>query len=234
MDEGPGAAADFGEQAEVGLRELADGIRFWRSRRGWPADFHNSDYEQWERENPRGQFSLEWWRPFLKQLQAWIATRPVSGSELTARFEKVIPELTEAWHSACAPRLGADITTVSWDDVAAFPAVVGQIKPTIRPSTVFTSKFCHFLLPRVFPVVDNEGLGDAWPTYERYFRFVQQEWAGTPEEVRAALAAELQRQIEAAGASIFDGFPTVNKIVELRLIGRRHPSASRLGPAARW
>ncbi len=56
MDDGAGAAADFGKQVEVGLRELADGIRFWRSRRGWPADFHNSDYEQWERENPRGQF----------------------------------------------------------------------------------------------------------------------------------------------------------------------------------
>ncbi len=157
----------------------------------------------------------------------------MSGSELTARFENAIPDLAEAWHSACAPRLGADITTVSWDDVAAFPAVVAQIKPTIRPSPVFTSKFCHFLLPRVFSVVDNEGLGDAWPTYERYFRFVQQEWARTPEEVRAALAAELQQQIEATGASMFEGFPIANKLVELRLIGRRHPSSSRQGTAGR-
>ncbi len=124
-----------------------------------------------------------------------------------------------------------DITTVYWDDVTAFPAVVGQIKPTIRPSPVFTSKFCHFLLPRVFPVVDNEGLGDAWPTYERYFRFVQQEWAGTPEEVRAAFAVELRRRIEATRRLDVDGFPTVNKIVELRLIGRRHPSSSRQGTA---
>jgi len=212
------------DPTSAAMRELADGIRFWRSRRAWPADFHNSDYELWDGVNPHGQFSLEWWGPFLKRLQAWIATRPVRGSELTARFEGAIPALTEAWQKACAPHLGADITAVSWEQVAPFPQVVAQVKPTLRPSPVFTSKFCHFLLPPVFPVVDNEGLGNAWPTYERYFRFVQQVWAATPTDARTELAAELGRQIEATGAPVFGGFPMVNKVVELRLIGRRHPS----------
>ncbi len=53
MDEGASAAAELGEQGEVGLRELADGIQFWRSRRGWPADFDNADYELGTGEPPR-------------------------------------------------------------------------------------------------------------------------------------------------------------------------------------
>ena len=210
----------------MAMRELADGIHFWRGRRAWPADFHNADYARWDGENPHGHFTLEWWGPFLKRLQAWIATRPVSGRELTARFQAALPALSEAWRSACEPHAGEDITTVSWEEVAAFPATVAEIKPTLTPSPVFTSKFCHFLLPPVFPVVDNEGLGNAWATYERYFRFVQREWETTPEEARTKLMAELRGQIEAAGAPVFGGFPLVNKLVELRLIGRRHAAVA--------
>jgi hypothetical protein len=54
---------------------------------------------------------------------------------------------------SCAPFLDQDITAVSWDDVKAFPDEVARIKQVRSP--VFTSKFCHFLLPRVYPVIDN-------------------------------------------------------------------------------
>jgi hypothetical protein len=213
----------YRDATEMAIRELADGIAFWRRRQAWPADFHNADYERWDKENPQGIFSLEWWGPFLKTLQAWIATRPVSGSVLTSRFEEAVPSLSKAWLAACGPYTGADISTVTWEQVAAFPEVVSAIKPTLTPSPVFTSKFCHFLLPRVFPVVDNEGLGNRWPTYERYFCFVQAEWSTTSVEARERLTATLTSQIEATGQRVFMGFPMVNKIVELRLIGRRHP-----------
>jgi hypothetical protein len=147
-----------GDTRSAAMHELADGVGFWRSRPPWPADFHNADYERWSRENPHGNFTLEWWKPFLKTLQAWIATRPVSGTILTSRFTDSASALSEAWHVACEPFLEDDISMVTWDQVAAFPMVVAPIKPTHTPSPVFTSKFCHFLLPRVFPVVDNEGL----------------------------------------------------------------------------
>jgi hypothetical protein len=55
------------------MKELSDGIVFWRSRTPWPADFHNADYARWSRENPHGNFTLDWWGPFLKTLQAWTA-----------------------------------------------------------------------------------------------------------------------------------------------------------------
>ena len=83
-----------------------------------------------------------------------------------------------------------------WDQVKAFPTQVAKIKPTKVASPVFTSKFCHFLLPRVFPVVDREGVGSRWRTYEAYFRFVQDEWRSTGTATRADLARELTRLME--------------------------------------
>lgn len=212
-----------GDAGDTPMQELADGVAFWRSRRVWPMDFHNSDYERWHRENPHGEFTMEWWRPFLKTLRAWIATRPVSGEVLTIRFQERVSVLGEAWSSACEPYLDGDISTVTWEQVQAFPTVVAGIKPTLTPSPVFTSKFCHFLLPRVFPVVDNEGLGNRWPTFESYFRFVQEQWVATEAAVRNRLVSELTTLIESTGSPVFAGFPMANKIVELRLTGRQHP-----------
>jgi len=209
----------------LAMQEFADGVAFWRSRRSWPSDFHNADYARWSQENPNGDFTMVWWGPFLKTLQGWIATRPISGRVLTERFMAAIPALAEAWQLSCEPFLDRDITSVSWEDVQAFPNVVATIKPTLTPSPVFTSKFCHFLLPRVFPVVDNEALGGSWPSYETYFRFVQDEWSATQPATQAELEAALRTLIESAGRPAFPGFPMVNKIVELRLMGRRHPGA---------
>ena len=100
---------------------------------------------------------------------------------------------------------------------------------TNAPSPVFTSKFCHFLLPRVFPVVDGEGLGNKWSTYEAYFRFAQAEWSGTDAATRNELSGTLTDLIQATGAEVFSGFPMGNKIVELRLMGRQHPGMSAAG-----
>jgi hypothetical protein len=88
---------------------------------------------------------------------------------------------------------------------------------------VFTSKFCHFLLPMVFPVVDNEGSGNRWPRYQQYFDHVQSLWASTPDFSRAALIATMTEAVESAGTKLNPEFPMVNKIVELQLIGRQHP-----------
>jgi hypothetical protein len=201
------------------MREFDAGVAFWRSRGPWPADFHNADYAVLDAANPHGDFTLEWWGPFLKRLQAWIATRPVSGAVLTARFVDAAPALRAAWR-ACEPLLAQDIAAVGWDQVAGFPDEVARIKPTRAPSPVFTSKFCHFLAPCIFPVVDNEGLGNGWRTYEQYFTCVQDEWATTDQSVRAAMVHELNALVDAKGESVFVTFPMTNKIVELCLMGR--------------
>ena len=203
------------------IRELADGITFWRTR-GWPSDLGNAEYEKWARENPDGNFTLDWWQQYqLPRLRRWIAIRPYSGAILTPRFIECATALNAAWQAACVPNLERDISSVTWEEVMAFPSTVGKIKPTKAPSPVFISKFCHFLLPRIFPVVDNEAVGGGWLTYQAYFKFVQYEWNTTVPSTRGDLITEL---IKAAGCKrLFSGFPVANKIVELRLTGRSHP-----------
>src|SRR3989442_1566656 len=78
------------------------------------------------------------------------------------------------------------------------------------------------LWPRVFPVVDNEAMGGRWQRYEDYFRFVQDQWEATSPEDRDQMRRYLAGVIELTGSEVFDGFPMTNKLVELRIIGRRH------------
>lgn len=143
-----------------------------------------------------------------------------------------------SWHSllACAQ---ADVTLERIASLAAtsgterltvdFKEKATRGSPSARKvwasivgSAVSTSKFCHFLLPRVFPVIDNAALGASGKIYEAYFRRVQDEWAETDAAARDALIAELTQAIETRGRALSPGFPLVNKIVELRLIGRHH------------
>jgi hypothetical protein len=206
------------------LRELEAGVVFWRTKLvvNWPADFHNAEYKQWATEDR--DFSDAWWTSFRRRLNDWIAIRPRSYAEVTARFVERRDALAQAWTAHCAPYRDLDITGVTWAEVGGFADLVGEIKPMKGlASPVFTSKFCHFLLPTVFPVVDNEGSGNRWPRYQQYFDHVQSLWASTPDDTRAALIAAMAQAVESAGAKLNPEFPLVNKIVELRLIGRRHP-----------
>ncbi len=206
------------------LQELQAGVAFWRTKAdaSWPADFHNADYKSWATE--KRDFSDAWWKPFLRRLHDWIAIRPATYAEVTERFVERRDALTLAWVANCAPYRDLDITGVTWAQVCGFADLVGEIKPMKGlPSPVFTSKFCHFLLPKVFPVVDNEGSGNRWPHYQQYFDHVQSLWASTPDDTRTALIAAMTEAVAGAGAKPSPEFPMVNKIVELRLIGRQHP-----------
>jgi hypothetical protein len=49
------------DAVSVPLRELRDGIAYWRSQTSWPADLHNAEYAEWDRQNPHGNFTIEWW-----------------------------------------------------------------------------------------------------------------------------------------------------------------------------
>jgi hypothetical protein len=163
---------------------------------------------------------MAWWTCFLSELTKWKATRGRGKTKeyLTQRASARFEALGRAWSTACAPYADSDISTVRWDQVAALPATAAEIKDVRSP--VFTSKFCHFLLPQVYPVVDNRAMGNRFPTYRAYFESVQGEWSSTPEETRALLVAELDGLI---GSDKILRYPATNKLVELCLIGRHHP-----------
>ena len=65
-------------------------------------------------------------------------------------------------------------------------------------------------------------MGGRWQRYEDYFRFVQDQWEATSPEDRDQMRRYLAGVIELTGSEVFDGFPMTNKLVELRIIGRRH------------
>lgn len=149
--------------------------------------------------------------------------RPHSQVDVTRRLNENRDDLSRAWHQACAPVRDMDITGVNWDQVQAFTAVVARLKPMKSESAVFLSKFCHFLLPRIFPVFDNAAVGGSC-SYETYFGLIKRVWEATPADLRVELVAELSQLIEDHGrGSLYEGFPMATKITELALIGRSHP-----------
>jgi hypothetical protein len=217
------------DDENIALRELKGGVAFWRTT-AWCADFHNSDYERWFQIDHNGRFTAEWWNGpngFLKgRLQPWMATRGHSHAAITARFLQNAAALSATWDAVCFRHLqhDDDISALTWEEVGAFADLVGTLKPTRNPSLVFASKFCHFLLPKVFPVGDNYALGVGGWSYERYFRHVQRKWSSTGPAAQAAHVAEVTRLIEEQGEPVSSHFPMINKIVELRMIGQRRGS----------
>lgn len=210
--------------SEDPLRELEDGIRFWGTRPKWPSDLHNRFYRRRAQVND-GEFSDEWWEQTLSDLQAWIATRRARHADLTARFRRHRSDLRQAWASVVEPHRGGDITTVTWEQVRGLPAVGALIKPTVSSSGVFPSKLSHFIAPALFPVMDQTALPDGHNGYGAYFDLVQRTWATTSAADRAVLRERVTDEIRKAGhGGPVAGYPFVNKIVELRLIGRHHPS----------
>jgi hypothetical protein len=129
--------------------------------------------------------------------------------------------LSVTWDETVALNLNNDIANVEWQQIATFPALVAEIKDVKSP--VFTSKFCHLLAPRIFPVVDNAAMGNPFPTYKCYYISGRDEWLETDPATQQALEARLTEQID---VPLVENYPTKCKLIELCLIGRhnnRHP-----------
>lgn len=198
------------------VQELRAGIRYWP----WSRDLHNQFYRDIA-SCFDGNFDDAWWDCVWGPLYKWRATRGGGTKRaMQARAQKLYPRLNEEWGRHCVPLLksGADLESVKWDEVAPFADLVTQIKNVRSP--VFTSKLCHFLLPRVFPVVDNRAMGNPYRTYADYFAAARTEWLDTPAPVQKQLRSVLGTRI---GSQMNRDYPEVSKIVELCFIGRRHP-----------
>jgi hypothetical protein len=196
--------------------EMERGITYWLATT-WPRDFHNGFYRIMADANPHGSFNAAWWADFLPMLRQWRATRPRGSAFLTSRARERFSAMARAWALTVELNLGGDIASLEWSRVSAFPALVTEIKNVASP--VFTSKFCHFLAPAIFPLVDNAAMGNPFPTYEACFAAYRAEWLATEEAILQALVSRLAHLID---APLADGYPTKNKVMELCLIGRNH------------
>jgi hypothetical protein len=205
------------------VAEVDAGIRFWLAS-GWPEDFHNSAYRRFADEN-EDRFSDAWWDGFMEPaLIRWQALRGLRGftrARLRANFEAHAEDLRQLWgHMIEVIGPKAEIDTTEWEDVRTFTEVAAQLKPTT--SAVLTSKFCHFQLPKVFPIVDNWAMGGS-RSYGAHFGLVQGVWAATRPATRRGLRDRLRAEIE---NKPYGGYPWTNKVVELGLIGRRRLARS--------
>lgn len=200
-------------------QQLRDGIRYWREERPrWNQDFHNAFYrDKLPGVQPiNGAFDQVWWGRMWSLLQDWSATRRGGGRDaMSQRAHDRFEGLGEAWALAVSPHLDDDIEGLQWRQVAALPALAAQIKAVRSP--VFTSKFCHFLAPRIFPIVDNAAMGNPYATYQEYFTSARAEWLDTDGTTREDLAALLTQEVR---DPVFARFPMKCKLVELCLIGR--------------
>lgn len=128
--------------------------------------------------NPQGNFSRSWWTSFLPQLAKWKALRPKSPLFISGRTVERFESLSQAWTRCMTEEvLASDIAHVQWAQVAAFVKIVSEIKNVASPA--FTSKFCHFLAPRIFPVIDNAAMGNTFSSYEAYYQTAQSQWVKT-------------------------------------------------------
>lgn len=203
------------------VEELKAGIAYWR-KADWPQDLHNDFYPRMADANPNGVFNQEWWDPFLNVLSQWIATRPRSHTDLTERAQARFQLLSDTWVESIAPHLNNDIGELEWQQIAAFPTLVAEIKDVSSP--VFASKFCHFLAPAIFPVIDNEAMGNPFPTYEAYFTTGRTLWVDTDPATQETLVSTLTREI---GEPLCAGYPLKTKLIELCLTGKNQMILSR-------
>jgi hypothetical protein len=198
----------------VTMEEFERGVAVWGTTR-WPTDFHNAFYADLAEANPRGRFTEAWWQWLRPHVVAWKAYRPEPVAVLAERARERFERLDDKWLECCAPVSDREVAQVDWRQVAAFAAVVNELKPG---SAVFTGKVCHFLLPAVFPLVDNWGMGLPFGrTYAAHFKGVRREVETTPDGVLQEATEALASRIQ---APLTPGYPLTNKAIELCLIGR--------------
>jgi hypothetical protein len=207
------------------LKELRAGFDTWRDF-GWPDDLHNAFYlDELPRVQPQdGVFDDGWWGEMWPLLWDWKAARAgggrlVMGNQAHMQFGR----LHEFWMSLGSRRSALDLSQVKWDRVEQLPAIAAEIKRLKHPSPVFPSKFSHFLIPKVFPVIDRAAMGLPYRDYSRYFAAAQSEWASTDERTRTDLRTALRERV---GAELCEDYPVTCKLVEISMMGRHRLAAT--------
>lgn len=186
----------------------------------WPCDFHNGFYGDLRALHNRGRFTSDWWEEIIPHLITWKATRGCTNAEIQKRAERASGKLSAEWARLRRVKDIAD-GGAAWNKCEPFFAVAFGIKQTATNSSVFAAKLCHFVAPRIFPVIDNAVMGGT-PDYGEYWQNIRQRWLATPEAARHRMENYLRQKIKNSGVAAIDGYPFSCKIAELCLIGERY------------
>ncbi len=190
---------------------LEKGIERFKEKSGWEKDLRSCFYRKRVREQKSGK-PLDGGVLCCK-LHEWSALRR-SHPGLCGRWESKFGDL-ECEYRKILRLKKPSIESCEWNSVKKLFYIAHAIKGV--DSAVFASKLCHFILPSVFTVVDNEvmRLYLNKEQYGQYWKFCQNRWKACDQKTL------IKRMQDVVGGDWFADYPFATKIAELCVMGRR-------------
>ncbi len=202
----------------VNRSNLLRGIEYiysYQKKKGAPSigvwDFHNGLYLALATYRKNGILPT-YWQELVDILWDWQAIRGVRGitkeyifEEGKKRMDKLIKYYQKIYISS---NKQYSLENVKWNDVVDLFTTSQDIKGVASP--VFASKFCHFLLPHLYPIIDNTLVKGTWNTYHQYWEACKKGWLECRE--KETLIKILKDEIP---GDVCPEFPWCTKIVEL-------------------
>ncbi|HEX4322971.1 MAG TPA: hypothetical protein VHZ52_18800 [Acidobacteriaceae bacterium] len=199
----------------ISSKNLEFGLKWWIEKTPWGEEFVNDEYYDIYKIRA-GRVDSDWLKLTVDRLWTWRAIRsprpPNSKDEITRRgFHQIQAISIECERLFGISNSELSIEDVKWEDISGLYNLVLPIKCA---SHMFASKFCHFLFPKVFMVVDNLATGVI--EYEFYWRGMKEEWSRCQEKDN--LTRILENNIKSSRSLHLD-YPFETKIIELSQIG---------------
>lgn len=204
----------------VTIANLEAGIElWWTEKTNWPRDFHNKFYQELYGLRAVGLDNV-WWSAIVDHLARWRAIRPRTKKEIYDLGQEKLVDLQKEYDELSqmgSKNNSADLYNAGWHEVHPLYQIAFAIKGVNSP--VFASKLCHFIIPELFPVIDQEVVGVNTKTYEIYWCFCKKEWEQCQEKANL-----IERLSASIGVTPIQNYPFSTKIVELCISGWKRTS----------
>lgn len=198
------------------IDNLRAGIRWRSGRRNWSSLYNEGYYDIYEKR--ADGLTHEWWDVTVNRLARWTAFRgqkpPNTKVAICRRGRRILNLVSEAYLRLRSGAEEPSISKLDWEDIGPIFDLVASIKPR---SFVFASKAGHFILPKVFIVVDN--LATEVFDYEFYWRGMRDEWMRFEEKEEAI---EILRASIRSNQPVHYDFPFETRIMEVSHTGYKH------------
>jgi hypothetical protein len=205
----------------VSIENLKQGMNWWQEG-NWPKDYHNSDYYKFYQDRAAG-LTEQWLTITVGRLAQWRAIRsrkpPNTKAEIFALLKAKLPDLQTEFERILELSKGEPSTnTLSWQHIGPLYEVMADIK---HRSPVFASKLGHFMVPKVFIVMDNRGTEVM--SYDYYWQGMVNEWRMFTDQTVAIdlLKTEIEKR---SPHPVHGDYPYETKIMELCHVGDKWKS----------
>lgn len=196
----------------ISRENLRRGIEVFQSHTHWNQDFHNSFYRDLHALN-QSEITPTTWHQLVNYLWDWRAIRPSSKQQIYDVGLQHLQAINQILYSFNQPSQ-LTFEQATWDILEPLFTIGQAIKGVASP--VFASKFCHFLRPHLYPVVDQAVLGIGNQKYATYWHLGHQNWLDCPHQTELVNLLH-----QTMGDEPFVDYPWATKIIELCTIGNR-------------